>query len=117
MIVALLRVVAPAGRQAELVRMMSALLEPTRAQPGCVEARLYVDADDPSALTMMQEWSSQADLDRFLASDSCKVVVAALETSMRVPDVRFDTIASRGGLEVIAMARSDVGKLRYARDG
>ena len=113
MIVASLRVVAPAGRQAELVRMMSALLAPTRVQPGCLEARLFVDANDANALMLVQEWSSQAELDRFLASDSCKVVVAALETSTRAPEVRFDTVASRGGLEVIAIARSDVARLRY----
>ena len=102
---------APAARQAEHVRMMSTLLAPTRVQPRCVDARLYVDADDPNALTLVQEWSSQADFDRYFASDWCKVVVAALETSTRAPEVHFDTVASRGGLEVIAMARSDVARV------
>jgi hypothetical protein len=30
-------------------------------------------------LTLVQEWESQADLDRYLASESCKVLLAALE--------------------------------------
>lgn len=100
-----MRVVAPLGRLPELLRTLRAMLAPTRAQPGCAQARLYVDADDASVLTLVQEWETQADLDHYLASESCKFVVAALESSQLAPEVRFDTVASRGGLEVIEIAR------------
>ena len=100
-----MRVVAPAGRQPELLLMFGSLLAPTRVQPGCLQARLYVDADNASVLTLVQEWESQPDLDRYLASESCKVVLAALESSQLAPEVRFDTVASRAGLEVIEIAR------------
>src|ERR671912_1170612 len=116
MIVASLRVVAPLGDPTELFRMFTALLAPMRVQPGCMDARLYVDADDPTALTMINEWTSQPDLDRFLASDAGKVVVAVLERSRLAPEVHFDTVSSRGGLEVIAMARSDVARIRHPRN-
>ena len=115
MIVVSLRIVAPASAQPDLLRTLSALLAPMRVQPGCLAARVYVDANDANALTMTQEWASQPDLDRFLASDAGKVVVAVLERSRLAPEVHFDTVSSRGGLEVIAMARSDVSRLRHPR--
>jgi quinol monooxygenase YgiN len=100
-----IRLVAPTGRQPELLLMLSAILAPTRVEPGCVQARIYVDADNTCALTLVQEWESQRELDRYLASEACKVVLAALESSLLAPEVRFDTIASRAGLEVIEIAR------------
>jgi quinol monooxygenase YgiN len=92
--------------------MFSLLLAPTRVQPGCMQARLYVDADDPNVLTLVEEWESQADLDRYLASDSCKLVLAALESSQSAPEVWFDTVSSRAGLEVIEIARREATKVR-----
>jgi quinol monooxygenase YgiN len=115
MIVASVRVVAPPGGHPELLRLLNALLAPMRVQPGCMEARLYLDVDDPDALTMIHEWRSQADLDRFLASDAGKVIVAVLERSRLPPELHFDTVATRGGLEVIALARSDLSRLRHPR--
>ena len=95
--------------------MFSSLLAPTRVQPGCTQARLYVDADNSHVLTLIEEWESQADLDRYLASESCKLVLAALESSQSAPEVRFDTVSSRGGLEVIEIARRESTKIRGPR--
>jgi len=85
--------------------MLNSILAPLRVQPGCLQARVYVDADNTCALTLVQEWETQRDLDRYLASDACKVVLAVLESSQLVPEVRFDTVATRAGLEVIEIAR------------
>ena len=85
--------------------MLNSILAPLRVQPGCLQARVYLDADNAGALTLVQEWETQRDLDRYLASDACKVVLAVLEISQLAPEVRFDTVATRAGLEVIEIAR------------
>jgi quinol monooxygenase YgiN len=100
-----MRVVVSGARQPELLLMLSSSLAPLRVEPGCLQARLYVDADNSCALTLVQEWERQQDLDRYLASDACKVVLAVLESSQRAPEVSFDTVATRAGLEVIEIAR------------
>ena len=100
-----MRVVAAIGRQPDMLLMLNSILAPLRVQPGCLQARVYVDADNTCALTLVQEWETQRDLDRYLASDACKVVLAVLESSQLVPEVRFDTVATRAGLEVIEIAR------------
>ena len=108
MIVFSLRVTtAPAQRHA-VVALIEPLLAPTRVEPGCESCRLYADADDAGALTLVEEWSSQAALDRHLQSEARKSLIATMELSAQAPVVRFDTIARREGLEVIAesLARS-----------
>jgi len=37
--------------------------------------------------------------------DACNVVLAVLESSQLAPEVRFDTVSARAGLEVIEIAR------------
>lgn len=105
MIVFTLRMVAPRPRRHELLQSLTALLEPTRVQPGCITCRLYADMENLSVFTLASEWESQADLDRCLGSDAFKTVLAAMELSVEAPEISFDSVSRRAGLEVIAAAR------------
>jgi quinol monooxygenase YgiN len=104
MVVFTMRVVTAAGRRNELLSLIEPLLAPTRVEPGCECCRLYVDAHDATALTLVEEWSSAAALDRHLLSDSRNLLIATMELSARAPVVRFDTIERREGIEVIERA-------------
>jgi quinol monooxygenase YgiN len=105
MITFTLRVVAPTAKRRELVGSVGALLAETRAQPGCVDARLYADTEDPNAIALIEEWDSWPDLDRHLAADAGRTILAAMESSTVLPEVRFDSVEHRAGLEVFAEAR------------
>ena len=102
--------VAPSGH-ADFLSSVGALLEPTRVVPDCIACRLYRDLDDPNAFTLVEEWASQAALDRHLTSCAYKTLVAAMELSTRPPSIRFDQVAHRAGIEVIAAARREQGLL------
>lgn len=106
MIVFTLRMVAPRARRHELLQSLTALLEPTRVQPGCTGCHLYADMENLSVFTFASEWASQADLDRCLGSEAFKTVLAAMELSVEAPEICFDSVSRRGGLEVIAAARN-----------
>lgn len=109
MIVFSLTIFAPEDRRADILDSLAALLEPTRVEVGCVACHLYIDSEDPNAITLVEEWASQSALDRHLASDACKTLVAAMELSVRAPPIRFDRVAERAGIEVIEAARLDRG--------
>ncbi|MGL6111395.1 MAG: putative quinol monooxygenase [Rubrivivax sp.] len=102
MIVFSLRLTTSPAQRHALVALIEPLLAPTRVEPGCESCRLYADTDDAGALTLVEEWSSQAALDRHLQSEARKSLIAAMELSNQAPVVRFDTIARREGLEVMA---------------
>jgi quinol monooxygenase YgiN len=44
-----------------------ALVEPTRAEPGCLNYDLHVAADDPTEFVLYENWTSQGELDKHLA--------------------------------------------------
>ena len=105
MIVFTARVVTPRRKGVEILRSMEALLEPTRAQPGCRGCNVYLDMENPGAVLLREEWASRPDLERHLRSDYYRTVLAAIELSEEAPEIHFDTIESRAGMEVIEQAR------------
>lgn len=111
MIVFSLSVVVPSTRRADFLKSIGALLEPTRVAPGCIGCRLFTDCEDPYGFMLVEEWASQVALDRHLTSSAYKTLVAAIELSTRPPAIRFDSIAERAGIEVIAAARGTQASL------
>ncbi|MCB1809305.1 MAG: antibiotic biosynthesis monooxygenase, partial [Candidatus Competibacteraceae bacterium] len=96
-----LRVMIPATLRSQLISSIGALLQPTRVQPGCLSCRLYIDYDDENAITLIGEWSSRGELTRYLESDVRKTLVAALDLSTEMPQVRIDTIIRKEDLSII----------------
>lgn len=111
MVVFSLSLFVPPLRRADFLNSIGPLLEPTRVVPGCIGCRLYTDFEDANAFTLVEEWASQAALDRHLTSDAYKTLVAAIELSTQPPAIRFDSVALRAGIEVIEAARHAQGLL------
>ena len=44
-----------------------ALVEPTRAEPGCINYDLHVAADDPGQFLLYENWTRKGELDKHLA--------------------------------------------------
>ena len=104
-----LRIVVAPSKQRDLLASLGSLLAPTRVQPDCLSARLLVDAGDENSVTLIQEWATRLQLDRYLGSDSGRLLLEAMESSSVAPEVRFDTIRQRDGMKVFAQARSQHG--------
>ncbi|EIM73556.1 putative quinol monooxygenase [Nitratireductor rhodophyticola] len=54
---------AKAGQEEELGRRLTALVEPTRAEPGCINYDLHRLNDDGSVWMLYENWVSKAALD------------------------------------------------------
>lgn len=92
-----LRVVAhiPAkADQAEQVReILSALVEPTRKESGCIRYELHQNNADPSDLTFIEEWESDAALDAHLQTDHVQAGLVKLDGLLAGdPDIRRYTL-------------------------
>lgn len=46
------------GREAELLEVLTELIAPTRAEPGCRLYELWQNRKDAAELTFVEEWSS-----------------------------------------------------------
>src|SRR5450755_1461075 len=56
------------GKEEALRRAVLALIEPTRREDGCVQYDLHVHTGDPARFVFYENWTSEAHLDRHLAS-------------------------------------------------
>lgn len=106
MVISTLRILTASKARAEVVRTLTAQLGSTRVQPGCRKCDLYQDVENPEAITLMEEWESQGDLSLRLRSEDYRAVLAAIELSQEQPEIYFDTVIRRGGLEVVVAARA-----------
>ena len=50
-------------RQSSVLKTLRAVLEPTKAAPGCLAARLYSSAEQSKAVLLLEEWQSREDFD------------------------------------------------------
>jgi heme-degrading monooxygenase HmoA len=77
--------------------------------PGCLESSLTADRrGDSEHLVQIALWRSEADLARFIRSDSFYRLIAALELSETLPEVRFHQIQHTRGMEYIESLRGAV---------
>jgi quinol monooxygenase YgiN len=105
MVISTLRIITAPKSRAEVIRTLVAQLGPIRVQPGCLRCDLYRDVEDPGAITLVEEWESQAEMDLRLRSEEYRAVLAAIELAQEQPVVHFDTVTRRAGLETVASAR------------
>jgi len=105
MVISTLRIVTAAKSRAEVIRTLAAQMGPMRVQPGCLRCDLYRDVEEPGAITLVEEWDSQTDLDLRLRSEEYRAVLAAIELAQEQPVIHFDTVIRRAGLEIVASAR------------
>jgi len=59
---------AAAGCGEDLAKALSALLAPTRAEPGCLEYQLHRDPENPLKFLFYERFANQAALDAHIAS-------------------------------------------------
>lgn len=101
-----LRVVVAPQQRAELLRLLAMLLGPTRVEPGCLGCHCYADVECADAVLLVEHWHSQAMLEGHLGTDAFRMLLTAIDLSVVEPEVHFDTIAQRAGLEWFTRLRS-----------
>jgi len=77
----------------------------TRVQPGCQVCSMLTDVDDPRVLVLWEEWDTQKNLERHLRSSDYRLVLAAMDLSRDAPQINFNSVDTRSGIEVVEAAR------------
>lgn len=106
MIVFSIQIIAPDERRTALLRTLGSMLGPTRATPGCMDARLYSDLDKRKTLLLVEEWESRDQFERNLDMTKLSAIVAAIELSSEAPIVHVDAVEREEGVDALALHRS-----------
>jgi quinol monooxygenase YgiN len=81
-------ITAKPGSEKQVEEALNALIEPTRAEAGCISYNLFVSAADPATFITVETWGSQADLDAHLQSPHVQgALVAAGEHLAQAPGI------------------------------
>jgi quinol monooxygenase YgiN len=94
----------PVQRQG-IIDVLRSVVSPTRAEPGCLDCRLYEDVTAEGVLTLVEDWATPADFERHLRTEEYRLLLVAMELSSVPPDVRFHEVSRTMGMEAIHAAR------------
>ena len=79
----------------ELASLLMALVAPTRAEAGCINYDLHVDAADPCVFIFYENWTDRAALDAHLAMPHLQPLFSQLDRLLARPvDIRPLTMLS-----------------------
>ncbi len=105
MVRATIRISIPLQRRGEVLNILSSVSERCRFEEGCLNGRVYLDAEAEPVFMLDQLWASMPDLERYLRSEEFRKVLLVLEMSLEPPEVRFEEIARTSGVEAIEKAQ------------
>jgi quinol monooxygenase YgiN len=60
------------GQIEQTKTFLMGLIEPTRAEPGCVEYWLHQDNDDPAEFTFYENWTNRREWDKHRRCRTCR---------------------------------------------
>jgi quinol monooxygenase YgiN len=69
---------AKPGQNAELEKRLRALVDPTRAEPGCINYDLHRSTEEEGVWMFYENWSSQADLDTHIQTPNLQALIRDL---------------------------------------
>ena len=110
MVLATIRMMFSPKKFGEALTILKSMAERCRAEPGCLSSRVYRNGQEDNVLMCEQQWSDEADLERYLRSDDYRQVLVVMEMAIKQPEIRFDTIMSSTGIETIEKARAGNGR-------
>ena len=108
MILATIRMTIPPQKRGEALKILRSVAELCRDDPGCLSCHIYEDLQDNNVLMFEEVWTAEEDLDLHLRSDEYRNLLLVVEMAPKQPEIRFDTISSSTGIEIIEKARSGI---------
>jgi quinol monooxygenase YgiN len=90
-----------------VMAILKPVIELCRDDPGCLSCHLYEDLQEKSVIMLEEAWRTEDDLNLHLRSDEYRNLLLAVELALKRPEIRFDTVSSTAGIEIIEKARGE----------
>ena len=104
-----LRMIVLPERRSALLETIRGMLEPVRVEKGCLSYRLYEDLENRNAFVLVEEWATQADLERHIAEDSQRRLLGLMDLLSEQPELRFHTVSHTAGMDLVGNVLSKYG--------
>ena len=104
-----LRIHVPASMASHVTDLFEVYRGPVSARSGCVSVNLYSHFSNSSELLLVEEWSSRKALENHVRSDDFRRVLAIMDLADQPPDLRFHSVASTEGFDLVVKLRKKGG--------
>jgi quinol monooxygenase YgiN len=107
----------PPQKSGVVLKILKSVVELGREDAGCFSCHIAEDLEEKNVFMLEEIWRAEGAMHRHLCSDEYRNLLLVLEMASKPPEIRFATLSSASGIEVIEKARnrdrlSDRGVLR-----
>lgn len=107
MVTAEMRVFATGPCREEVLETLRWLMGQLEAEPGLDEMDLYQSVEREDKLVLVQTWRSREDMLLFMRSEKFIQLLEILDLSEEPPELHFDSVSERQGLEFVEAVRHE----------
>ncbi len=101
-----IRMLIPPEKQSGALEILGSIAEQIQFEAGCIGCWIYRGVGEGRAIMFEELWASDEDVQRHLRSEKYRNILLVVEMAVEPPEIRFDTIAHSGGVEIIEKARN-----------
>jgi quinol monooxygenase YgiN len=106
MIIVMIRMTVPEERRSEIFQTVSSVAGLVRKEQGCRACNVYINAEDPDAFLLIEEWDAQEEFDRHVRTPVFSALLGAMTLLNQRPDVRINNVVDTAGMEKITAVRA-----------
>ena len=97
----LIKLVSPDGQGKQMLGTIRPLLGSIRSRTGCIACEVYLDAESPDEVVLLEEWDSETAFKDHVRSWDFDHILEWLEQSIQRPEVTVGAVSARNGLDYI----------------
>lgn len=102
----LIKLVSPDGQGKPMLGTIRPLLGSICSRAGCTACEVYLDADSPDEVVLLEEWDSEAAFRDHVCSRDFGYILEWMEQSIERPEVTVGAVSARNGLDYIRNIRT-----------
>jgi quinol monooxygenase YgiN len=100
-----LRITTQPRRAVEAVRALRSITIAAQVERGFIASRIYQDVNNPEALCLEEDWSSEPELKSHIRSSCFTDLLMLMETAPEAPVLEVRSVSEMLGLEYIEAVR------------
>ena len=104
MIISTIRINADSASKDEILEILFSVKGPTEGQPGCISCTIHQNLLANHLITYVEVWKNKAGLYKHIRSPLYRSILAAIDMSCELPDIKFSSVLDIDGMELIKTA-------------
>ncbi len=106
MMLAVLELVPQIQKRQAMREVLRFVAERVKANPECVDCRVFEEANDPQGIVFVEQWRSAKDLHAHIQSGLYLKILHAMELACEEPRVSFHEVSQTRSMDLIMQLRS-----------